>query len=252
MRRFVVYLAVLVMLVVGQVEAVTVGFVNNPIGNSTDWTNFVTGLGGTVNSNVNFNSHPIGALQSNFYLGSDGVTLTASGDVNTVTSGAGPGQANTGTTPKSTGEGLHPSSNYLSDGGSPSSLTMSFNTPVWGAGLFVIDYFNPYSTNPLTIEGFTGPSGTGTSLGSFSSVAFNFQKNYMYFMGIGRTEGDIRSVVFTDVTSSTGDVTGIDDIRFASAGSAPIPEPTTLTLFSLGTLGLVGYGWRRRNIRARR
>ena len=49
------------------------------------------------------------------------------------------------------------------------------------------------------------------------------------------------------------DTTGADSLRFRSytltvqtEDVAPIPEPSTLTLFGLGALGLLGYGWRRR------
>lgn len=190
-------------------------FTNNPTTNSTDWGTSVTGLGGAINTNVDFDAHPLGALQSNFYALSDGVTLTPSGDVNQVQFGAGPGQGNTVTPPLSPGEGVHPTSNFLFDGGSPSSLTISFAQPVLGVGLFVIDYYNPSGSNPLTIEAFTGANGTGTSLGSASSVAFNFQRNNLYFMGVSSSGNDIGSIVFTDVNSATGDTTGIDSIQFA-------------------------------------
>ena len=154
-------------------HATVTGFVSNPTTNSINWAAAVAAASGTINTNVNFNAHPLGALQSNFYLGSDGVTLTAVGDDNTVQSGAGPGESNTFSTPLSAGEGLHAFSNFLFDGNAASSLTISFATPVLGAGLFIIDYFNPFDTNPLTVEAFTGANGAGTSLGSFSAVAFN-------------------------------------------------------------------------------
>jgi hypothetical protein len=71
-----------------QAAAVTMGFVNNPTSNSTNWINTVTGLNGVINTAIDFNTYPLGALQSNFYLGSAGVTLTPSGDVNTVQFGS--------------------------------------------------------------------------------------------------------------------------------------------------------------------
>ena len=217
-------------------EAVVIGFVNNPTGNSVDWTNSVNSLvGATINNSVNFDTHPLGTLQPNFYT-SIGVTLTPSGDVNTVVAGAGPGQANISSKPTSPGEGVHPASNHVFDGGSNSNLTIDFATPVGGVGLFVIDYFD--LGRPLTIEAFTGPGGTGVSLGKFTSANFNFQKNKLYFMGIVSSNFDIRSVVFTDVNAAS-DTKGIDDIVFASGkkrGGGGPAEPPTIGLSTYGNL----------------
>jgi PEP-CTERM motif-containing protein len=216
-------------------------YVSNPTSNSTDWGNKVTSFGSTINSNVNFDTHPTGALQSSFYSLSDGVTLNAVGDVNSVTFGVGPGQSNTSSPPTSPGEGLHPRSNYLSDGSSVSNLTISFATPVFGAGLFVIDYFNPSgNSNPLTIAAYTGANATGTLLGSFNSVSYNFQRDRLYFMGVASSAGDIGSIRFIDTTSSTGDSTGIDNILFTSGGQGGvIPEPATMSLLGIGLAGLI-------------
>lgn len=234
--------------VVSSAPAAFVAYAANPTTNSTDWAAGVTALGGVINNNVNFNAHPTGGLQPNFYLGSDGVTLTAVGDVNTVLNDAGPGQSNTSSTPLSSGEGPHPVSNYLFDGGAASSLTIDFATPVTGAGLFVIDYFNPNNDNPLTLSAYTGANGTGTLIGTANAAAFNFQSNNVYFLGVISTLGDIRSVVFTDVNSVTGDTTGIDDIRFAPAGGTPTvvaPLPPTVLLAGFGLVGMLGLRRRR-------
>lgn len=219
------------------------GFVSNPTQNSVNWTAAALGMGAAINTNIDFETHPLGALQSNFYLVSDGVTLTATGDVNNVWYGNGPNDGNTFSTPLSSGEGLHVASNYLHDGGAVSSLALTFNQPVLGAGLFVIDYFNPFGDNPLTIGAYTGPNGTGTYLGGFTSVAYNFQPDHLYFMGLLSDVADIRSVVFTDVNSNTGDRTGIDNIRFAVPA---IPEPVTMAGLFFGLASLGAYVRRRR------
>jgi hypothetical protein len=246
MKRFTFLAAAcLAVAVAGPANAQLTGFVNNFSTNSTDWNTFVTGLGGAVNTNINFNAHPTGALQSNFYLVSDGVTLTPTGDVNTVQTGAGPAQGNTtGSIP---GEGLHPSSNFLQDDIAVSSLTISFTTPVSGFGLFTLDYFNPSADNPLEIEAFAGQNGTGASLGLFSSVAQNLQQNNLYFMGLATTSGanSIGSVIFRDVSTNTGDIFGLDDFRFSRTTviSNAAPEPASVLLL---TLGMAGFAARRR------
>ena len=161
--------------------------------------------------------------------------MNSTGDSNTVTFGAGPGQGNTTSGPLSSGEGLHAASNYLFDGGNASSFTLLFSTPVYGAGLYVIDYFNPSGNNPLTVEAFDVAN---MSLGLYSSVAANFQRNNLYFMGVTSSAGDIAKLVFTDVNSNTGDTTGIDNVVFATGAGNNVPEPGALALVGLALAGL--------------
>ena len=213
---------------------------NGPTGNYAAFLATIGGFGSGPTT-IDFNSHPTGPLNPLF---TPGVTFTAVGDVNTVASGSGPADGNSGSTPLSSGEGLHAASNYLFDGGSASSLTISFANQVSGAGLFIIDYFNPTGSNPLNFAAWTGANGTGTLLGAFSSVAYNFQNNNLYFMGITSAAGDIGSIVFTDVNSSTGDTTGIDDVTYAVNVQAT-PEPASIFLMATG-LGALGFVRRRK------
>ena len=215
-------------------SATVLGFTSNATGNAAAWTASANGLGASIDNSINFDTHPTGALQGNFYAGS-GVTMSSTGDSNTVTFGAGPGQGNTSSGPLSSGEGLHAASNYLFDGSNASSFTLLFSTPVYGAGLYVIDYFNPFGNNPLTIEAFDTAN---MSLGLFSSVAANFQRNNLYFMGVTSSAGDIAKLVFTDVNSNTGDTTGIDNVVFATGSGNTVPEPGALALVSLALAGL--------------
>ena len=240
------FVAVVVLGCVGSTHGSVTFYVSNVTGNSTDWTSAVSGLGGVVNTDVNFNAHPTGALQNTFYSASDAVTFSTTGSFNAVVFGAGPGQSNTITPPLSPGEGLHTDSNYLFALATPSTLTISFDQPVLGAGLFVIDLFDPTQSgapsNPVSIEAFTGPNGTGTSLGSDGPPAYNFQPNHLLYLGVVSSAGDIRSLRLTD-PGSLGDEIGVDDIRFATGA---IPEPSTLIIWSLlGTLA-IGIGWWRK------
>lgn len=214
-------------------SAEVVGFTGTPTGNAAAWTSSVSGMGASINTSVNFDAHPTGALQVAYYA-SEGVILGFTGDVNTVVFGAGPGQGNNSSTPLSTGEGLHPASNYLRDNEGVSSFTINFAAPVLGVGLNVIDYFNPYGSNGLIIEAFDA---SNNSLGKFSSVAYNFQNNNMYFMGVSSSAGDISKLVFNDLSSNTGDVIGIDNIVFASRAANQVPEPGSMALIGAALAG---------------
>lgn len=215
-------------------SAAVIGFTSNATGNAAAWTASANGLGATIDTSINFDTHPTGLLQNNFYAGL-GVTMSSVGDSNTVQFGAGPGQNNTSSGPVSSGEGLHAASNFLFDGGNASSFTLLFSTSVYGAGLYVIDYFNPFGNNPLTIEAFDAAN---LSLGLYSSVAANFQANNTYFMGVTSSAGDIAKLVFTDVNANTGDTTGIDNVVFATGAGNNVPEPGALALVGLALAGL--------------
>ena len=244
-RSTLAFVAVVVLACVGTAHGTVTFYVNNLTGNSTDWGSAVTGLGGVVNTNVNFNAHSTGALNGTFYSASDGVTFSRTGSFSAVLFGAGPGQSNTYTPPLTPGEGPHAASNYLFAAATGSTLTISFSQPALGAGLFVIDLFNPMQSspsNPVSIEAFTGPGGTGTSLGSAAAPAYNFQPNHLLYLGVVSSDWDIRSLRLTD-PGALADQIGVDDIRFATV----IPEATSLVTWSLlGVLGLAVTWWRRR------
>jgi hypothetical protein len=214
-------------------------YVNNPVANSVDWTNAVTGLAGVINSNVNLTTHPVGPLVNNHYTASDGVTFSTVGNFGGVEFGAGPEQANTGGAP---GEGPHAASNYLRThsgiDGQNTTTTISFAQSVLGAGLMTIDFFD--SGTPMTLEAFSGPDGTGAMLGSAVAVEQNFQQNRQYFMGVVDPAG-IGSIRLIHGGQSLSDVIGIDDIVFAR-----VPEPHTIGLAGLCMLGVVGRRLRRR------
>ncbi len=197
----------LALLAAGHARASTVmGYVNDPTGDSTDFGAGLAALGGSVNT-LNVGSLPTRDVK--FHSAFAGVTLAGTGSFDTVSFGVGPSNGNTTTPPLSTGEGPHAAASYIGDQltPGPQTFTVSFDTPVSGAGLFLIDLFNPLSTSlcggpcdDVTIEAFTGTDGTGTSLGVFHAAADNFQGNpvnYLYFMGITSSSIDIESIVLS-------------------------------------------------------
>gem|GEM_PF-6250732 len=197
--------------------AEVIGFVNNPEGNSLDWRDKIAELGGEVNEDVDFETHPVGPIVPDHYA-DIGVGIAGTGSISIVRDDAGPGQANVTTPPLSNGEGVHPPSHYVYADRQPGTFTISFNPQILGAGMFLVDLFNPNGVHPVKLDAFTGPEGTGDLLGSWTAAGFNFQKNKMYFMGVVSTEGDIGSVRVT-VTGGGGDELGMDDVLFAPGGS---------------------------------
>jgi hypothetical protein len=218
-------------------QAAVIGFVDNPTGNSTDWNSFVTNVGASINTNVNFDTHPLGALQSDFYSASDGVTFA---NVNFGIVGAGTG-SQTGSLPgpRSSGEGNLGQATYLRNSNGAFSFTVSFDEAVTGVGLMTADYFNPFGNNTASIEAFSGVNGTGQSLGRFNASALNFQLNNLYFMGLADTQDSIRSVVLSG-PGLFGDTVYIDQIAFARLGTEPetVPEPLGVLAIAVCGLGL--------------
>src|SRR5262249_221210 len=91
-------------------SAAVVGYVNDPTGNSSDFTTGVNGLGGSVTT-LNVGGLSTGALPLNPF---PGVTFSATGSgFGTVSTGAGPADGNVGTPPLSSGEGLHAAASYI-------------------------------------------------------------------------------------------------------------------------------------------
>lgn len=247
MRKLLIVCAVVLIMAVGQAGAVLTGYVSNPQTNSVDWTNAVTAKGGSIDS-INFNDISTGVLSLvsagnyalNAYQASEGVTFAVKGNAPAITYGVGPGDSST--YQLNPGEGLHPTSNYLSfppyteySGSYTTSIIMNFNEAVSSVGFYTIglnNSFNPGITR-ITIEAFTGINATGTSLGTFTSLdAHNFNPNNLYFMGLSSSANEIMSFrISGSWQQAFGDNLGFDNFVFAE-----VPEPATMSILALGGL----------------
>ncbi len=227
-------LAGLITLTSGALHAAPSFFFNSPSANSVNWTNYINGLDGDIqiNTSLNFDTHPLGALQPNFYSSTDGVTLSTTGSWGNVVFGAGPGQGNT--SGSLAGEGAHVASNYLVGNAGAKTLTLSFDAPVLGVLIGTLDKF-VNTSSPLELTAFDI---LGAQIGSFSIAANqNFQRNNMFYVGVADAENRIGSVRFSYSGAATSDIIGIDNIAFATR-SNPVPAPATLALLGLGLAGL--------------
>lgn len=222
------------LVVSGLANAGLIFYTSDPANNSTNWTNDVVNSGYQINSNVDFDAHPLGALNSNFYLLSDGISISSTGlDNQTVKNGVGDFQGSQDNLV--TGEGVHAQSNYL-DINNSGVLTLNFTDGAYAAGIMTFDV---WTRGDFTINVFSETNGNGSLLGSVSGVAEgqNFQNFRQFFMGV-RTDNltTFGSVQFS-FTDDGGDDIGYDDIVFASKISE-VPEPSTLAVFALGLMGL--------------
>ena len=164
-----------------------------------------------INTMANFNTHPIGALQGNFYagIGISSMTTTSGSVQNTE----GPGQGNTGGA--ILGEGHHQRSRLLTDIRPNSAFKMTFASAQSGVGFMVVDKFRG---GGVTLKGYSGPQGTGNLITTATAPNSNYQRNNMVFMGV--TDGGVNSIrsVVWNIPNNGGDVVGIDDIRFGATG----------------------------------
>lgn len=223
--------ATAVMLIAAAAQAEVNGFVNNAEGNSVDWTNYVLNNNGSIFAGMTFDGHPTGPLQGDFYESLYGVTMTQSGFGNVETGlGALAGSLDE---PLTIGEGQMGSATYLRDDYGPGAweLTLTFEEAVFAIGFMTADYFNPFNDNPMTLEIFDGPDGTGNLIGSVDALDLNFQLNYLYFLGITDSTSSIRSARLSGA-GNYSDTVFLDSISFAR-----IPGPGTLVCLALGLAG---------------
>jgi hypothetical protein len=123
-------------------------------------------------------------------------------------------------------------------------MSITFDEPVLAVGFQTVDYFNPGGVNTTFLNAYSGPTGTGTKLGSFETDGYNFQSGNVYFVGVLSTASDIRSIAFAS-PGRDNDGIFVDNIEYARE----VPEPRTGLLAMLGVLGL-GAAHRRAGVSA--
>lgn len=141
---------------------------------------------------------------------------------------------------------------YLSTNFEQLAFTITFSEPIAAFGFFGTDFgdfngeieliINGDSSNKITIPHPKTSPPTTTNSGGF--VVENFLNSNLLFFGlVGTNDMTISSVSFNNKGTGSFDRFGFDNLVVATS---PIPEPSTLALFGLGTIGLAVGRLRRR------
>jgi hypothetical protein len=137
----------------------------------------------------------------------------------------------------------------LYSGGTSGTLEAEFvvqNYLVNGSSLnpFTPSVLNPGVTSPGELDAFTAPPHEAEII-YFSNVDTSFVRAFL-------TTADLPSSPGT-YALDTSDSIVTKGVAFPTLAvldtlvvTAPTPEPASLTLFGIGAVGLIGYGWRKR------
>ncbi|MER2491389.1 hypothetical protein [Catenovulum sediminis] len=220
-----ILIALVFLAILPAANAQLVFFTDSPASNQQNWLNAAASNNEQVTS-ITFDEHPLGILDSDFYLPTHGVEIVSNNLVNqTILFGEGPAQGNIGG--QLAGEGLHLASNYLQFL-SAGQLLFNFYQPTSGFGFNTVDL---WTGGDLTIQAFSGANASGNLLGSQTNIGegLNFQKNNLFFVGL-TAESALGSVLI-DFSGHGGDIIGFDDFQLAQQVN-PVAEPSSLAFFA--------------------
>jgi hypothetical protein len=144
-----------------------------------------------------------------------------------------------------------PGQDLLTNWNSPFAVTISFSTPVFGAGLQiepgqVQDLPAPFTA---TVTAFDGP----TVLGQFSTTGTrsNGDDDSVPFLGVTSDTADITSLAYSVTVQTNGPYTGDLGMNFLSVEASAVPEPSSVVLNATCLVLLAGCAFLSRKRKAR-